>query len=221
LGGEDAAAKAGAERVLLFVLIETLKLLHPFMPFITEEIWQALPHEGEALMIEDYPAYRAELDFPAEEAQFEKIMEAVRAIRVRRSEMKVPPSKKSKALIITEDAATFEAGRVYFGKLAYVSELTITGDAPDSTAGQVSVVTQDAQIFLPLADLVDLEAERTRIQGEIAKAEAQLAGQMKKLANEAFVQKAKPEVVANEQEKADRARALIRNLEESLKQLDQ
>ncbi|MCL2563535.1 MAG: valine--tRNA ligase [Oscillospiraceae bacterium] len=219
LNGEDEAAKESAQRVLLFVLVETLKLLHPFMPFITEEIWQALPHEGEALMIEAYPAYSPALDFPAEEAQFEKIMEAVRAIRVRRSEMKVPPSKKSSALIATDDPETFEAGRVYFGKLAYVSELTIASDAPESLQGLVSVVTKDARIFLPMAELVDLDAERVRIAGEIAKAQEGLERQRKKLSNEAFVQKAKEHVVAAEREKAEQLEALIRNLEESLRQL--
>jgi len=220
LNGEDPAAKEGAERVLLFVLIETLKLLHPFMPFITEEIWQALPHEGEALMIEKYPAFEESLNFPAEEEKFEKIMSAVRAIRARRSEMKVPPSKKSKALIAAEDQDTFEAGRVYFGKLAYVSELTITDTAPPDSAGQVTVVTGDARIFLPLADLVDLDAERERISGEIEKAQTYLAQIERKLSNESFVQKAKDHVVAAERERAERTQALIHNLEESLRQLE-
>ena len=220
LNGEDPSAKEGAERVLLFVLIETLKLLHPFMPFITEEIWQALPHEGEALMIERFPTFRADLDFPAEEAQFGKIMEAVRAIRARRSDMKVPQSKKSKALIVTEETDTFEAGRVYFGKLAYVSELTITREAPERTAGQVSVVTKDARIFLPLAELVDIAAERERIGKAIAKAQEDLDKIMRKLSNEGFLQKARAEVIAAEQAKADEAQALVRNLEESLKQLE-
>ncbi|MCL2842704.1 MAG: valine--tRNA ligase [Oscillospiraceae bacterium] len=219
LNGEDEAGRESAQRVLLFVLIETLKLLHPFMPFITEEIWQALPHEGEALMVAPYPAYTKDLDFPADEARFEKIMAAVRAIRVRRSEMKVPPSRKSKALIATNDPKTFEAGRVYFGKLAYVSDLEIGADAPENMEGQVSVVTKDARIFLPLSDLVDLAAERTRIAGEIEKAKGVLAQQQKKLSNEAFVQKAKEHVVAAEREKAEKAEALIANLEESLRQL--
>ena len=219
LNGEDAAGRESAQRVLLFVLVETLKLLHPFMPFITEEIWQALPHEGEALMMEQYPAYTETLDFPEDEARFEKIMAAVRAIRVRRSEMKVPPSRKSKALIATDDPNTFEAGRVYFGKLAYVSDLEIGNDAPANMEGQVSVVTKDARIFLPLSDLVDLDAERTRIAGEIEKAKGVLAQQQKKLSNEAFVQKAKEHVVAAEREKAEKAEALIANLEESLRQL--
>ena len=219
LNGEDLEGRESAQQVLLFVLAQTLKLLHPFMPFITEEIWQALPCAGEALMIEAYPAYSEALDFPAEEAQFEKIMAAVRAIRVRRNDMKVPPSRKSTAFIATDDTATFEAGRVYFGKLASVSDLVVAASAPQDVEGQVSVVTQDARIFLPLAELVDLDAERIRIQGEIGKAQTLWEVQMKKLSNEAFVQRAKPHVVAAEREKADHAKALIANLEESLRQL--
>ena len=218
LNGESAADRESAQRVLLVVLTETLKLLHPFMPFITEEIWQALPHEGEALMIEPYPVYQGELDFPAESVQFEKIMDAVRAIRTRRSEMKVPPSKKSSALLVTGDRETFEAGRVYFGKLAYVSELSITDTPPASSEGLVTVVTQDARIFLPLSDLVDLDVERERIGKEIEKAQENLDRLLQKLSNEGFLQKAKEEVIAAEQEKAERARALIHNLEESLRQ---
>jgi len=220
LNGESETDREAAQRVLLFVLVETLKLLHPFMPFITEEIWQALPHEGEALMMETYPVWRTELDFPAESAQFEKIMDAVRAIRVRRSEMKVPPSKKSGALIVAEDRETFEAGRVYFGKLAYVSELVITDAAPERSEGFVTVVTQDARIFLPLSDLVDLDAERARIEKEIEKTRVHLEQTLVKLSKEDFIQKAKEHVVAAEQEKAAKARALIHNLEESLRQLD-
>ena len=219
LNGEDEQAKRSARQVLLFVLGETLKLLHPYMPFITEEIWQALPVEGEAIMVESYPTWRADLHFPEEEARFEKIMAAVRAIRGRRSEMKVPPSKKSKALIVTEDEETFEAGRVYFGKLAYVSDLTITKKAPEREKGQVTVVTRDARIFLPLAELVDLDAERARIEKELGSARENLDRILKKLLNENFRQKAKESVVEAEEEKAKQAQALIRNLEESLKQL--
>jgi len=221
LNGEDEAGKIGAQRVLLYVFTEVLKLLHPFMPFITEEIWQALPVEGEAIMIESYPAWRADLDFPVEEARFEKIMAAVRAIRTRRSEMNVPPSKKSTVRIATEDPETFEAGQVYFGKLAYASELTITADAPDDLQGLVSVVTKDARMFLPLAELVDLAAERVRIDKEMAKAQENLDRILKKLTNENFLAKAKESVVTAEQEKADKARALIQNLEESRRQLEE
>ena len=219
LNGDDPAAKESAERVLLYVLVEQLKLLHPFMPFITEEIWQALPHEGEALMIETYPAYRAEFDFGVDAANFEKIMAAIRAIRARRSDMKVPPSKKSSALIVTEDQSTFEAGRVYFGKLAYVSDLEITNIAPENANGQVIIATEDAKIFLPLAELVNLEEERARMQKEIDKEQLELDRVEKKLANEGFLAKARPEVIEAEREKAEKSRALIKNLKESLQEL--
>ena len=104
LNGEDAAAKESAQRVLLYVLTEILKLLHPFMPFITEEIWQALPHEGEALMIAEYPRFRQELCFPEDEVNFEMVMEAIKAVRARRAEMNVPPSRKSHLIIVTGKA---------------------------------------------------------------------------------------------------------------------
>ena len=216
LNGDNAVQNESAQRVLLYVLVEMLKLLHPFMPFITEEIWQALPHEGEALMIESYPKYEESFHFGEEAANFEKIMAAIRAIRARRSDMKVPPSKKSSALIVTNDKDTFEAGRVYFGKLAYVSDLSISETAPENTDGQVIIATEDARIFLPLAELVNLEEERARIQKEITKEQLELERVEKKLANEGFLAKARPEVIEAEREKAEKSRALLKNLAESL-----
>ena len=224
LNGDDTASGIGAQKVLLFVLTETLKLLHPFMPFITEEIWGALPHEptaGDSIMVERYPAYRADLNFPAEEEAFEKIMAAVRAIRTRRSELKVAPSKKSQVQIVTDEPDVFEAGRVYFGKLAYASTVAITDTAPDNAKGLVTVVTQNARMFLPLAELVDLDAERARIEGEIQKAKANMARVAQKLSNEGFLAKAPDNVIANEREKVEQAKALIRNLQESLRQLEE
>ena len=216
LNGDNAAQNESAQRVLLYVLVEMLKLLHPFMPFITEEIWQALPHEGEALMMETYPKYEESLSFGDEAANFEKIMAAIRAIRARRSDMKVPPSKKSSALIVTNDKETFAAGHVYFGKLASVSDLSISDTAPENTDGQVIIATEDARIFLPLAELVNLEEERARIQKEIAKEQMELERVEKKLANEGFLSKARPEVIEAEREKAEKSRALLKNLAESL-----
>ncbi|HHT16204.1 MAG TPA: valine--tRNA ligase [Papillibacter sp.] len=218
LNSGDAAAKERAERVLLYVLMETLKLLHPFMPFITEAIYQALPHEGEVIMVEKYPEYSEALSFPKEEADFEIIMAAVRAVRQRRSEMNVPPSKRPQLFIVTDNTAVFEAGRVYLSKLAFAGELTITSDTAEvDTNGCVTVVTNDAKLYMPLAELVDIEKERDRITKELEKARANLAGLLKKLENENFVSKAPEAVVNAEREKAEKARALIENLEESLK----
>jgi Valyl-tRNA synthetase len=216
LNGDDEGAKIGAQKVLLFVLVETLKLLHPFMPFITEEIWQALPHDGEALMIEKYPEFSSEIDFPEDEAKFEVIMNAVRAVRTRRAEMNVPPSKKPHLLIVTDKKDIFEAGLVYLSKLAYAGELTITDAAPSDTEGMVSVVTNDARLYMPLSELVDLQKERERIEKEIKTATENLARIEGKLSNQGFLAKAPEAVVATEKERAEKLKALIENLNGSL-----
>ena len=219
LSGDDENARVGAQRVLLYVLTETLKLLHPFMPFITEAIWQALPHEGTALMVEKYPEYSEKLAFPEDEASFESIMSAVRAVRVRRSEMNVPPSKKPHLIIVTDKTAVFEAGRVYLSKLAYAGELTILGTPPADIEGMVAVVTNDAKLYMPLSELVDLDKERERIAKELKKASDDLQKTQAKLQNESFVAKAPESVVNIERERVEKLTALIANLDESLKAL--
>ena len=219
LNGEDEKGKLGAQKVLLYVLTEILKLVHPFMPFISEEIWQALPHEGEALMVERYPEYKAELSFPEDEQNFEMVMAAIKAVRARRSEMNVPPSRKAHLIIATDKKAAFEAGRSYICKLAYASEVTVAGEAPEGSEGMVSVITDNARMFMPMAELVDLEKEKARIQKELANAEKMLAGQNAKLANENFVSRAPEQVVNAEREKKAKLEALIENLKLSLENL--
>ena len=216
LNGADEESKLAAQKVLLYVLTEILKLLHPFMPFITEEIWQALPHEGEALMIERYPAYRAELSFPRDEENFEIVMNAIKAVRARRSEMNVPPSKKAHLLIATEKKAAFEAGLSYLSKLAYASEVSVLSAPPEKTDGMVSVITDNARMFMPMAELVDMEKEKARLEKELANAEKQLAGQIAKLSNENFVTRAPESVVNVEREKKAKLEALIENLKASM-----
>ena len=216
LNGDDEQSKLAAQKVLLYVLIEILKLLHPFMPFITEEIWQALPHEGEALMIERYPEFCEELSFPADEENFEMVMNAIRAVRARRSEMNVPPSRKAHLIIATEKAAAFEAGLSYIRKLAYASEVSVLPLPPEKTDGMVSVVTDNACLFMPMAELVDMEKEKARMEKELANAEKQLAGQIAKLSNENFVTRAPEAVVNVEREKKAKLEALIENLKASL-----
>ena len=219
LSGGDQAASEQAQRVLLFVLTETLKLLHPFMPYITEEIFQALPHEGEALMIQDYPVWKQELDFPAECERTERVMEVIKAVRSRRADMNVPPSRKAHLIIAAADAASYESGRASLLRLASASELTIAAEAPADTDGMVTVATTHARCFLPMAELVDLAKERERVGKELEKNRQFLANQMKKLSNESFISRAPEAVVAKERENAERLRALIANLEESLRQL--
>ena len=208
-----------AQYVLLYVLTDIVRLLHPFMPFITEELYGALPHEGDALIVADYPEYKAELSFPEDEAAFESIMTAVKAVRSRRSEMNVPASKRPRLIIVTDKADTFEKGQVYLSNLAYAGEVEITTALPEDTAGMVGVVTEDAKMFMPMAELVDLDKERERIRKELDKALAEIESQNKKLSNENFVARAPERVVNAEREKLAKAQALAANLEESLKNL--
>ena len=219
LNGDDENAKENAQRVLLYVLTEILKLLHPFMPFITEEIWQALPHEGEALMIADYPKYDEKLHFPVDEVNFEMVMDAIKAVRARRSEMNVPPSRKSHLIIVTDKAKAFTDGEKFICKLAYASTISVTSELPETTDGMVSVITDNARMFMPMAELVDLEKEKARMEKELASARKQLDGQIAKLSNEKFVSRAPEAVVNAEREKKAKLEALIENLEESLKNL--
>ena len=219
LNGEDEESKLGAQKVLLYVLTEILKLVHPFMPFISEEIWQALPHEGEALMVERYPEFKPELSFPEDEQSFEMVMTAIKAVRARRSDMNVPPSRKAHLIIATDKKAAFEAGISYICKLAYASEVTVLDAAPESTAGMVSVVTDNARMFMPMAELVDLAKERARIEKELQNAEKQLQAQIGKLSNQNFVTRAPEAVVNTEREKKAKLEALIENLKLSLENL--
>jgi valyl-tRNA synthetase len=206
-----------AQRVLLYVLTDILKLLHPFMPFITEEIYGALPHEGDALIVADYPEYDPALSFPQEEADFESIMTAVKAIRSRRAEMNVPPSKRPHLIVETGKVDVFEKSRVYLANLAYAGQVDVTDTPPADTNGMVTVVTEVAKLYMPMAELVDLAAERARIEKELQKAKKDIENQEKKLANENFVSRAPEHVVAAERDKLQKAQALAANLEESLK----
>jgi valyl-tRNA synthetase len=219
LYGDDEAAKENVQRVLLYVLVDILKLLHPFMPFITEEIWQALPHEGEVLMLEKYPMYDQALEYPEDAANFEMVMDAIKAVRARRSDMNVPPSRKTHLIIVTDKAAAFESGTAYICKLAYAETVTVTAADPASTDGMVSVITDNARMFMPMAELVDIEKERERISKELENAQKQLASQNAKLANQNFVSRAPEAVVNTEREKKAKLEALIENLNESLKNL--
>ena len=221
LQGEDEDSKLRAQQVLCYVLTETLKLLHPFMPFITEEIWQALPHSGDYLMLQQWPQHRAELDFPEEEKAMELIMDAIRGVRARRAEMNVPPSKKAQLTVSTLERAVFEQGIPFFKRLAYASDVTVEGvaDAGSDDAmtaqGMVTVTTHAARLFMPLAELVDLEKEKARIEKELKKNRAELDKLEAKLGNPGFVNKAPAHVVEAEQDRAEKLRALLAKLEES------
>ena len=203
-----------AKAVLVYVLSETLKLLHPFMPFITEEIWQTLPHEGETIMLSPWPKFDEALCFDKEEATMNAIMEAIRAIRNRRAEMNVAPSKKAHVYIATEKKDVFTAGAVFMQRLASAEEV-ILGDAFELD-GAVSIVTADAKIYIPMGDLVDFEAERKRLEKEKEGAEKKLAGIRGKLSNPGFLAKAPENVI--EDQRAEEAKLVekLRMIEESL-----
>ncbi|MBQ5684200.1 MAG: class I tRNA ligase family protein, partial [Clostridia bacterium] len=213
-GGKGAET---AKAVLIYCMDGMLKLLHPFMPFLTEEIWQSLPHEGDTIMLAPYPEYTDALDFSAEETEFERIMTAVRAIRARRSEMNVPPSKKSAVHFDTPFEETFRSGIVYIQRLASATEVTVGGDF--DTEGAVNIVTADAQIYLPMNELVDLDAEKERLTKELEKAQKDLAFFEKKLNNPGFVNNAPAAVVEKDRASAEKIKDKINLLEESLKNL--
>ncbi|MBR6747899.1 MAG: valine--tRNA ligase, partial [Clostridia bacterium] len=163
--------------------------------------------------------YTAELDFAADEADMEHIMDAIRAVRNRRAEMNIAPSKQAALTIVSANTAIYEKGEAYIKRLAYASSLTVTTEHPASTDGLVTIVTGDATLYLPLAELVDFKAERARLEKELKKAEGGLAGIEAKLSNEKFLAKAPENIVASEKERADKFRALIANLKESLAKL--
>ena len=216
LQGGDEAAKVQAQQVLCYVLTEMLKLLHPFMPFITEEIWQALPHEGEYLMLQKWPEYRAELSFPEEERAMALVMEAISAVRTRRAEMNVPPSKKARLTVVTDQTAVFELGIPFLKRLAYADAVEIVTEAPSDAGAMVSAVTHEARMFMPMSDLVDMEKEKARMEKELGKNKAELEKLETKLQNPGFINKAPANVVAAEQERAEKLKSLIAKLEEQL-----
>ena len=219
LTGEDERSKVNAQNVLCYVLIETLKLLHPFMPFITEEIYQALPHtaedKGEFIMLQKWPEYRAELSFPQEEEAMGLIIDAITAIRARRNEMNVAPSKKVHYTIATAHADTFARGIPFFKRLASASDVTVADANIPTPDGSIEVVTHAARVLMPLAELVDFEKELARIAKEKANAEKQLAGIENKLSNQGFIAKAPETVVNGAREDAAKLRALIEKLDAS------
>ena len=208
-----------AQYVLTYVLSNTMKLLHPFMPFITEEIWQHLPHEGESIMISDWPQYDEKLNFPTEEENMTLIMDAVTAIRNRRAEMNVPPSKKAKVIIVTDKADVFKAGTAFFEKLASASEAVVQSDKAGIDDNAVNVVVHGAEIFLPLDELVDKEKELERLNSEKKKLEGEIKRVEGKLNNPGFVNKAPEKVVAEEKAKGEKYKEMLEKVLASIESL--
>ena len=198
-----------AQYVLTYVLSRTMQLLHPFMPFITEEIWQHLPHEGESIVISKFPEYRDDLCFPDEEKSMTLIMNAITAVRNRRAEMNVPPSKKAKTIIVTDKADVFSKGVAFFEKLASASEVVITSTNDGIDANAVNIVVDGAQIYLPMSELVDKEKELARLMSEKTKLEGEIKRVEGKLNNAGFMAKAPEKLVAEEREKGEKYKEML------------
>ena len=218
---EDATRKA-ALYTLKTVMINVLKMLHPYMPFITEEIFLGLQDEEETIMLSSWPTFTADWDFKSEEEEISLIKEAVRNIRNLRSEMNVPPSRKAKVFVVTEDekvATTFESGKVFFAVLGYASEVVIQKDQTGIDADAVSVVIPNATVYMPFADLVDIEKELERLAKEKAKLESEVERVNKKLANEGFVAKAPAKLLEEEKAKKEKYETMLQAVVERIASL--
>ena len=223
LYGSDDSARGTALYTLVYVLSNTLKLLHPFMPFITEELWQHLPHEGESIMISSWPIEnKAEINKNAED-EMHAIMDAIRSIRNIRAEMGVVPSKKAKLILVAEsqDVSVFQNSKLYLEKLASASEVMVQNSKEGIPTNAVSVVTDKVQIFIPLEDLIDLDKEMERLAKEKENLEKELARVNGKLSNEKFVSKAPESVVQEEREKKDKYQNMMDKVLEQITKMEE
>ncbi len=212
-GGEESAS---AQRVLLYVFSGALKMLHPFMPFITEEIWQALPVEEEAIVAARFPVYDSKLCFREGADKMEHIMETIKAIRNRRAEMNVPHSRKASLYIETAHAEWFEGAESFYQKLAGADQVLINQPAPEGT---VKLVCNGASLYIPFAELVDIEGEIARLTKELEKAKGELARVEGKLSNQGFIAKAPAALVEAENAKKEKFLALIEDLTKSIEEM--
>ena len=204
LSEKDTAENPVAQNVIAFVLTGILKLLHPFMPFITEEIFGALPHEEESIMIAGYPVPDETLEFADAAADMERVIAVIRAIRTRRNEMNVPPSRKAKVYLATKYEKSFAGTEAFFARLASASALEVAAEFDGSVISgdnAVQIVTDSATVFLPLSDIIDYEKEKARLAAELEKLDGEITRAKAKLANESFVSRAPAAVVAGERDK--------------------
>ena len=216
---EEGESNLTAQKVLTYVLSNTLKLLHPFMPFITEEIWQALPHDGESIMISDFPVYCGELKNDDAEQEMIVIMNAIKGVRNIRNEMNVPPSKKTKLLVVTEHKDIFEKAETFLEKLAGASSVEIIADKTGADENTVSVIVDKAELLLPLDELVDKEKELERLNKEKTKLEAEIKRVEGKLSNKGFTDKAPAAVVEEERRKGEKYRDMLEKVLESISKM--
>lgn len=216
LNSEDAGEADSARKILVQVLSEALKLLHPFMPFITEEIYTALPGSADSVMNQAWPVYREEMHFEEEEIGFEKVMDLIKAVRAIRNDMGVHPTKRTSMIVETADAAPFKAGESYLAKFAFADEVSFAEKYEGDTAGMVQVVTNAARAFIPMMELIDRDKELARLNKEKAGCEKEIASCEAKLNNEGFVGKAPEQVVQKIRDSYAAAKAKLAKIEESL-----
>jgi valyl-tRNA synthetase len=222
LGAQGTEENLVAQNVIAYVLTGTLKLLHPFMPFITEEIYQALPHDAESIMISKYPEYNKDECFDEANGQMERIIAAIKAIRNRRSEMNIVPSRKAKVYIATKYNDSFnDKTAVFFTRLASASEIEVAEsfEGVISADDSVQIITDSATIFLPLADIIDTEKEMARLSAEEKKLIGEIERIEKKLSNEGFVAKAPAAVVEGEKVKMAKYRENLEGVRAALAKL--
>lgn len=215
-GGEGALA---AQNVLVYIMTGILKLLHPFMPFITEEIWQSMPQtESETIMLAKWCEYDEKLNFAKEKEEFSCVIDTIRAIRVQRNEMNVPPSKRVTEIVETKFTDIFTNARPFFEKLAGAGEFTVTEKA-ENTDGMMTVVTDSARVFIPMGELVDKEKELARLEKEKKAAQKDIDFLSGKLNNQGFLSKAPAQQIENERAKLAKAEEKMRKILESMEGL--
>jgi valyl-tRNA synthetase len=222
LYNDEDSTKEAALWTLKKVLINSLKLLHPFMPFVTEEIFCTLQDEEDSIMVSDWPVFKEEYNFTKEEHAIELMKEAVRGIRNLRTSMNVPPSRKAKVFVVSENENVreiFENGRSFFGTLAYANEIAVQADKAGISDDAVSAVVPEAVIYIPFADLVDIEKEIERLTKEEAKLEKELARSKGMLSNEKFISKAPQKKIDEEKAKLEKYEQMMTQVKERLSQL--
>ncbi|WP_422486818.1 valine--tRNA ligase [Gudongella sp. DL1XJH-153] len=222
LYGDDKDSSRTAQNVLVVVLMETLKLLHPFMPFITEEIWQHLPENSEALIVESWPVADSSFIFEKEAEEIEFIKRAIKGIRNARAEMNIVPSKKSKLIFVLDDKtkeAVIEKGKLKFMTLASAEDIMFIDDKKSLGEDNISVVLDGCEIYLPLSDLIDFDKEIERLEKEKAKLEDEIKRVKSKLSNEGFVSKAPAKVVEEEKAKQAKYSQMLQNVDERLESI--
>ena len=205
---------ADAQAVLVWVMRGMLKLLHPFMPYITEEIWQVLTDEESMIILESYPVYDEKYSYAESAAQFEKIIAAIRAVRNCRTEMNVPPSRKAKICIETQETELFSSCAIFFEKLASASEVVV--DTTFALPDAVMAVTDTARLFIPMEELVDKDKELARLNKEKEKVQKDIDFLSKKLSNQGFLAKAPQQLVDAEKAKLAKAEEKMAKIEQSI-----